>query len=361
MKLESRFKSKFRLSLLKWYQKNKRLLPWRRTRDPYAIWISEIMLQQTQVATVIPYFERFLKKFPTPSRLARAKEEEVLALWSGLGYYRRAKLLHRGVKKVQSQFKGRLPQDAEELIKIPGIGPYTAGAIASIAFGMPHPVVDGNVIRVLSRIFLLKGHAKEIALQKRAWALAEDLLDPKNPGDFNQAMMELGATTCRPWLPACERCPLQVFCGAYKKDRPEEYPETPPVKKTLRLHRAVAVCRRGAEILLVKRENPRWFQGLWELPHDYLDETAAAQSALQAFLKRELGVFLENFEEVPTTFHSITHHKISSLAWQGEMQGRVRSKGLFTEARFFKPRELNESALSNFDRKVLIAAKALTY
>lgn len=349
----------FRKKLLDWYQKHKRDLPWRRSRDPYAIWVSEIMLQQTQVATVIPYYERFLKKFPTIAALARAEEEEVLALWAGLGYYRRAKLLQRGARAVAERHGGRLPDDPEALRELPGIGPYTAGAIASIAFQRPSPLVDGNVVRVLSRVFARKGHAKDARLQKEIWALAADLVDPKHPGDFNQALMELGATLCRVALPSCERCPVQGLCAAHRAGEPEAFPESPPPQKTLRLQRAAAVALRGESVLLVKPRAARWFQGLWGLPHEYCAEAPTFEAALGECLRSHLGLALTQPYPLPATTHAITQHRITTWAWLGEAKGRLKAVGPFAEARFFTKKELAGAALPNFDRKVLATAELI--
>jgi len=347
----------FRAKLLQWYRKHKRDLPWRHSRDPYAIWVSEIMLQQTQVATVIPYYERFLKRFPTLTALAKAPEEEVLAHWAGLGYYRRAKLLQAGAQAVLKLHAGKIPDQAEALEELPGIGAYTAGAIASIAFGRAAPLVDGNVVRVLSRVFERRGHAKDAKLHKAIWELARGLVDPVHPGDFNQALMELGATLCRVALPSCGRCPLQALCGAARHGNPEDYPQTPPSQKTLRLQRAAVVALREDSILLVKPQQSRWFQGLWALPHEFVGEDA--EQALGEWLRRSLGLSLANLQALPTTHHSITHHRIATQAWLGEAKGRLKLKPGFGEARFFLRGEIHQAAVASFDRKVLQAAKII--
>src|SRR5260221_10317179 len=203
----------FAEKLVAWQRRHGRHdLPWQGTRDPYAIWLSEIMLQQTQVATVIPYYERFLKKFPTVSRLASAELDDVLKLWAGLGYYSRARNLHSGAKLVVERFGGRLPDSPDLIRQVPGIGAYTAGAILSIAYGKPEPLVDGNVARVLSRLNLIAGDYRKGATKERFWAAANELVSGcagmnKNPGDLNQALMELGATICTPSSPQCSGCP----------------------------------------------------------------------------------------------------------------------------------------------------------
>lgn len=346
---------KFQPLLLNWYDKHRRDLPWRRTQEAYKIWISEIMLQQTQVKTVIPYYERFLTRFPTVDALARAEEEDVLAHWAGLGYYRRAKLLHRGAQKVVHDFGGRLPQTPAELKTLPGIGDYTAGAIASIAFDQAAPLVDGNVIRVYSRLFAIHGHAKDTKLQKEIWKIAAQHLSQKRPGDFNQALMELGATLCRVRLPSCERCPVQKFCLAYANGEPESFPETPPQTKTVSLYRAAAVCQKNGEILLVKKKQPRWFQGMWELPHEYFEPSERPQEILADYLKSDFGLNMEPSTELPTTRHGITHHRIITQAWQTKVSGRQKLAKHYETAEFFPKNQLQTMALASFDRKVLQA------
>ena len=197
-----------RSTLLRWYRKNRRDLPWRRTADPYAVWVSEIMLQQTRVETVLPYYARFLERFPDASRLADATEDDVLASWSGLGYYRRARALHQGARVVMERHDGKLPRDPADLRRLPGVGRYTAGAIASVAFGLPEPILDGNVRRVLARIFAVDGVRLGPAAEERElWGLAASLVQGSAPGDLNQALMELGALICTPRAPACPACP----------------------------------------------------------------------------------------------------------------------------------------------------------
>jgi A/G-specific adenine glycosylase len=214
-----------RRRLLDWYGRSRRDLPWRRVRDPYAIWVSEVMLQQTRVATVIPYYERFLARFPTLTALARAEESEVLAAWQGLGYYRRARALHRGARAVAADHGGSLPRDLEGLRAIPGIGPYTAGAIASIAFDTPAPVVDGNVTRVLCRLYALGGDPAKNPLRAELWRRAAQLVPAARASDFNQALMELGATVCTPRAPRCDECPLRRACLARSHGSAEALPE----------------------------------------------------------------------------------------------------------------------------------------
>ncbi|HTL33307.1 MAG TPA: A/G-specific adenine glycosylase [Kofleriaceae bacterium] len=255
------------------YTRDRRDLPWRRTRDPYAIWVSEIMLQQTRVQTVIPYWERWMSRFPTVNALAQAPLDDVLAAWAGLGYYSRARNLHAGAQTVASKWGGALPSHASELRAVPGIGPYTAGAIASIAFGERAPLVDGNVARVLARVCGVEDDIKSTAGQKALWARAGELMEalPSGhaPGDLNQGLMELGATTCSPTSPRCLVCPLAKLCVAAKTGRQDELPRVAARKKESELPilaRGALWIERDGELLLARRTPGGLFGGLWELP-----------------------------------------------------------------------------------------------
>ncbi len=258
---------KLRRQLLRWYHRSKRDLPWRHTRNPYKIWVSEIMLQQTQVATVIPYYERWLQTFPSLASLAAAPLPKVLKLWAGLGYYRRARMFHQAARHVQHELHGKIPKTAEALRKLPGIGRYTAGAIASIAWGERTPVLDGNVIRILTRIFAISHSIDRPSTQEKLWKLAAALLPAKNSGDFNQAMMELGATVCFPLNPDCSQCPVRKNCRARQKERELSYPVRSRKEKYEKLHMAalVLVGPRGKIWLEKQPEHGRW-GGLWMFP-----------------------------------------------------------------------------------------------
>jgi A/G-specific adenine glycosylase len=254
--LTARDKRIFRRRLLSWYERERRDLPWRKDRGPYRVWVSEIMLQQTRVAAVIEHYHAFLKKFPTVERLARAREATVLAAWSGLGYYRRARMMHRAAKEVVSLHHGRFPGTAEGLRELPGIGRYTAAAIASIAFGEAAAVVDGNVERVLGRVAGKNLAAAEV------WRRAEKLLDPQRPGDFNQAMMELGATVCVPRQPRCLVCPVNEACRT-RGELPRSVPAQVQQKKEV--HYALD-CREDAVLLVKRAKSESLMPGMWELP-----------------------------------------------------------------------------------------------
>lgn len=247
---------RFRRLLLAWYYANKRDLPWRANRDPYRIWLSEVMLQQTRVAAVMDYYGRFLQRFPSVEKLAAAREESVLAAWSGLGYYRRARMLHAAAKTVVKEYDGIFPSTAESLKKLPGIGRYTAAAIASIAFDGPVAVVDGNVERVLQRIA-----GRQIS-GENLWQAAEEFLDRSHPGDFNQAMMELGASVCIPGLPVCHACPVRSLCVT-------RGPHLSSSKSVRQRKREITyvLARESASVFLVRRDkNAKLMPGMWELP-----------------------------------------------------------------------------------------------
>lgn len=254
-----------RHALIDWYDRHRRDLPWRESRDPYRIWLSEVMLQQTRIETALPYYQRFLKRFPTVEDLAAAEVEEVLALWSGLGYYRRARQLHTAARKVAES--GGFPRTVAGLRELPGIGAYTAAAVASMAFNVPEPVLDGNVERVLSRWLALDLDPKSREARERMLAAAAGLLEPERPGDSNQALMELGATVCVPRRPRCLLCPIRPGCKGFKEGDPERYPVARPKREREQHRLAVAVVEREGSVLLFRRpEGKALLAGIWELP-----------------------------------------------------------------------------------------------
>jgi A/G-specific adenine glycosylase len=267
-------------ALLRWYDASARDLPWRRTRDPYAIWVSEVMLQQTRVETVLRYYERFLARFPDPRALAQAEEDDVLSLWSGLGYYRRARLLHAGVREVVARHQGLVPADASSRRALPGVGRYTAGAIGSIAFDREEPIVDGNVARVLARLRGVETPLGAKETDARLWSEAERLVRGERPGDLNQALMELGATVCTP-RPRCGDCPVRSGCVALASDRVELLP-VPKARRAARLVELVAVIASDRDDLLLVKSEAALFGGLWGVPMHEGRGIAAARRALDA-------------------------------------------------------------------------------
>jgi A/G-specific adenine glycosylase len=327
--------------LLTWFDRHRRDLPWRRTRDPYRIWLSEVMLQQTRIETALPYYQRFLEKFQTVEDLARAEVEEVLALWSGLGYYRRARQLHAAARKVVEI--GGFPRTVEGLLALPGIGAYTAAAVASIAFGVAEPVLDGNVERVLSRWLALELDPKSRPARERMLAAAAGLLDPQRAGDSNQALMELGATICVPKRPRCLLCPISQSCLAAGKD-PERFPVA-RAKRERELHRLlVAVVERDGEVLLFRRaEDSAVLAGTWELPWTSLEP------APQKGLAERYGGGWSLGPRVGGVRHSITYRDLEVEVHRAEVVAPEGTWGWFGE------RERAEMPLSSLVTKVLRA------
>ncbi|MFZ5470830.1 MAG: A/G-specific adenine glycosylase [Myxococcota bacterium] len=331
-----------RRALLAWFDRERRDLPWRRTKDPYAVWVSEVMLQQTQVTTVIPYFQRFMARFADVEALAAAPLDEVLSLWRGLGYYSRARALHRAAQEVVSHHGGQLPPTAAELRRLPGFGPYTAGAVASIAFGEEAPLVDGNVARVLSRLFVVKGAPGDKAREARLWELAGQLVRGPRPGDFNQALMELGALVCRVESPSCLLCPLRAHCAALAAGRVEELPpkRIRPPRKPLAL--AVAVWRKNGAFLFGRRESKGLFGGLWELPSTELRAGTEPSTALRAALGGRLRVG----DELGTVKRTLTHRDLTLRLF--EVAGaRVPSRSeAYRDFRWATPAQARELGMS---------------
>lgn len=322
--------------LLRWYDRVRRDLPWRLARpDPYKTWLSEIMLQQTQVDTVIPYFEKFLRRFPDVQALAEAKVEEVLAMWSGLGYYSRARNLYAAagqiVKKVQ------FPSTMAEWLELPGIGRYTAGAIASIAFNEKVPVVDGNVIRVLARLFALKGDAKKNPLHSKLWKLAAKLLPEKRIGDFNQALMELGALVCTPENPKCGACPLQKKCRAFALKKVADFPTPQPKAKTVNVLIEVALIEKNGKYLIAKRNGDRHLQSMWEFP----------QSPVR-------GLRLKSAGPLNGVKHSIMNRRILARPHHYYYEAGVpRKNGNYVDYRWVQPEALSRLATSSLNLKIM--------
>ncbi|OUM86075.1 MAG: A/G-specific adenine glycosylase [Bacillus thermozeamaize] len=267
IQLQPEYVEQLQAELLAWFRRRHRNLPWRRERDPYRIWVSEVMLQQTRVDTVIPYYERFIRLFPTLEDLARADEAEVLKAWEGLGYYSRARNLLQGVREVCERYGGQVPDTIEEMLSIKGIGPYTAGAILSIAYGKPVPAVDGNVMRVISRLFSIQEDIAKASTRKRIEELVQRLIPPDASSHFNQGLMELGALVCLPRSPACEDCPLQALCQAYRDGNQETLPVKAQKKPPRPVGLAAAVLWWDGKVLIRRRPHEGLLAGLWEFPN----------------------------------------------------------------------------------------------
>ncbi|MEO6573003.1 MAG: A/G-specific adenine glycosylase [Polyangiaceae bacterium] len=301
--------------LLGWYMGARRDLPWRRTRDPYAIWLSEIMLQQTRVDTVIPYYERFMAAFPTVGALAEAPLDDVLSLWSGLGYYRRARMMHSASKQVTSEMGGTFPSSPEALLEVQGIGRYTAGAVASIAFGHPAPLVDGNVARVLARIFAIDDDVRGTVGLAKIWKLAGELVPAVGAGDWNQALMELGAMVCVPRDPRCLVCPVRASCAANAQGRQHELPVLKAKTKPVAWSGMALVGSKGTRVLLARRRQDRLFGGLWEPP------TVPSSDDPRGAFEELLGLRLPSLHEVGEVKHVLSHRRMTLSVHHATLRG----------------------------------------
>ncbi len=300
--------------LLAWYRRNRRDLPWRNTRDPYRIWVSEVMLQQTQIVTALPFYQSFIERFPSVGHLAAAAEPDVLAAWSGLGYYRRARHLHEAARTVVRDHGGSVPKDEAGFGSLPGVGRSTRGAVLSIAFGTALPVLDGNVARVLARMFAKPWSVRNPRGAKALWEVATALVPRRAAGEWNQALMELGATVCTPRNPRCAACPLRASCTAFAAGTVDRYPPVTKREATVRVRRAVVVLERKGQWLLVRRSGAV-LDGLWEPPGVEIG-TAPARATLRAELRR-LGLTGTLTPTAHRVKHRITHHAIEVEVWRG--------------------------------------------
>jgi A/G-specific adenine glycosylase len=337
--------------LLAWFAANARALPWRGTRDLYAIWISEIMLQQTQVVTVVDYFQRFLRRFPTLNELAAADEQEVLRMWEGLGYYRRARQLHAAAKQIVTIHGGVFPESFREVLSLPGIGRYTAGAILSIGRDQRLPILEANTIRVLSRLLAFAGDPHSAAGQQTLWRFAEEILPAREVGHFNQALMELGATLCTPREPSCLDCPLKGLCPTRKAGQTHRIPA--PKRKTAYedVSEAAVVIRRRDGHVLVRQCQPgeRW-AGLWDFPRVAMtngDESKQLCAAIQMLtsLRIELG------EQFAVIKHGVTRYRITLRCYEARAKSSRLAKH-DDNRRWIAPESLHELPLSTTGRKI---------
>ncbi len=338
--------------LVAWFRRHRRRLPWRQTSDPYRIWVSEVMLQQTQVATVIPYYRRFVRRFPRLEALAAARAEEVLAAWSGLGYYRRARDLHAAAKEVVSRFGGRIPAAATLLRSLPGVGRYTAGAVASIAFDLPEPAVDGNVLRVVSRLLALRGDPRAPGALRRIEAACRALLKEGSPGEVNQGLMELGALVCSPPAPRCSRCPLAAICRARAAGLQSVLPEISPRRRTVALEAAVALVRRGRAYLMVRREEDL-MRDLWEFPGTVLEPGEEARRALVRIGRERLGASLRVGERLASLRQSLTYRRVTVGAYSATLREPSPGAGGRGETRWVCPEDLPGLPHHSLTRRIL--------
>lgn len=308
-------------SLLPWFSANKRAMPWRSNRTPYRVWISELMLQQTRVDQVIPYFNRFMKRFPSLKSLAEAPQEEVLKQWEGLGYYSRARNLHKAAQLIVSEHNGRFPKTEEEILKLPGVGSYTTAAIGSLAFNLDLAVLDGNVIRVISRLHAYTKDTRTTPAKKELQQWANTLLVKGEAGNFNEAMMELGATICLPKNPNCEACPLTSKCLARVSGRPTDYPVKAPKKKVPHIVvGAAVVTNRKGEVLIAQRRNEDMLGGLWEFPGGKQETGETIQQCIARELNEELGINIEVQDYLTTVKHAYSHFTMEMHTYFAEVK-----------------------------------------
>jgi A/G-specific adenine glycosylase len=343
-----------RRRLLAWYDSHHRDLPWRvkpsETPDPYCVLVSEAMLQQTQVATVLPYYVRFIEAFPTVRDLAGADEQAVLRLWQGLGYYRRARNLHAAARVIVDDHGAVVPGHVGDLLSLPGVGRYTAGAIASIAYGRAAPILDGNVARVLSRLFLINQPVDAHDTRKTLWRLAEELVPSRRPGDFNQAVMELGALVCTKANPSCSKCPLSSDCVALRDDRVAEVPVPAKRKTPLTAHHHIIAIERRGRFLFEKRPTKGLWSNMWQIPTSEDLSAKVKPAALRAWTDSRFGLSTDELKDIGSFTHQTTHRTIEFHVWHAPVtSGRLRPRsGLWRSLT-----NLNDLPLANPQRRVV--------
>ncbi len=345
--------------LLHWYDANQAQLPWRGSRDPYPIWVSEVMAQQTQLQTVIPYYQRWMERFPTVAALANSSLDEVLKLWEGLGYYSRARNMHASAQLVATEMNGEMPATVEGLLTLKGIGKYTAGAIASICFDIPAPALDGNGIRILTRLFDIEEditHAKSV---KRLWELAADLMPASRPGDYNQALMELGQYICLPKQPKCDDCPLNDLCVAAQRGSQLQRPVKPPRPKTPHYNVVAGIIWRegapnvGGRFLIAQRPLDGLLGGLWEFPGGKVENGESHQSALKREIREELNLNIETLDHQSTVKHAFTHFRITLYAYHAAwLNGEITHLGV-ADHRWVNLDELTAFAFGRADQQII--------
>ncbi|MBV6394680.1 MAG: Adenine DNA glycosylase [Anaerolineales bacterium] len=332
--------------LLKWYSKNARVMPWRGHTDPYAVWVSEIMLQQTRVETVIPYFKRWMDTFPSVRALAKATEQSVLNAWEGLGYYSRARNLRKAAQMIVDEYSGKLPHAVDELRKLPGIGRYTAGAIASIAFGLDEPLLDANLRRVYTRLFNVNIPADSTEGERLLWNLAAKNLPKGKAGDFNQAMMDLGATICLPKNPRCLICPLMGECEAQKLGVQEQRPVLKPKTDVPHVVHAAAAIRQRGRVLLAKRPSKGLLGGMWEFPNG--EVAGDPQKGLVKTLRAGYGLKLRSDGMLTTVQHAYSHFRVTVHAFHCELIETPKKGNL----KWVKISELDNLPMGKTDRQI---------
>jgi A/G-specific adenine glycosylase len=343
-------------AILTWFDEHKTEPPWRGVDDPYLIWLAEIMLQQTQIATVVPYYERFLDRFPTVEALADAPLDDVLKLWEGLGYYSRARNLHRAARMIVDAFDGELPCTVEGLRKLPGVGPYTAGAVGSIAFGLDAPVVDGNVIRVLTRLFDIDDDVRGAAAKRALWEIAGLILPSGRAGAWNQGLMELGQRVCTPRNPRCDDCPAAPFCEAGKLGIQEERPVKSPKKRAPHYDVTAGVIRRAdGRILIAQRPLDGLLGGLWEFPGGKREPGESLAACLQREVEEELAIRVEVGPQIAVVKHAYSHFRITLYAFACEHHGGEAQAIGAADFAWVTPDEFERYAFPATDQQIIAA------
>lgn len=350
-----KLRQRIRRRLLAWFERHRRDLPWRRTRDPYHIWVSEVMLQQTQVATVVPFYERFLKAFPTLTALAAADEQEVLRHWQGLGYYRRARDLHRAARELVRRHGDRIPDDPEALHGVSGIGRYTRGAILSQAFDRRLPIVEANSRRVLCRLFGRTDDPRRGPGQRWLWHMAESLLPSRRIGDFNQSLMELGALVCTPAAPRCAECPLAEDCVARRRRLQDKIPVRFAAAAPVEVHEVAVAVRRGSQVLLVQRPPGGRWAGLWEFPRGQVVEGETPEAAASRWLRHSTGVRARLGAEVTTIRHGVTRFRITLVCFEARYEAGSFRPAFYPEGHWVEPERLLQYPVSTPQRRLIEA------
>ncbi len=343
-------KERIHRNLLKWFEKYGRDLPWRKTHDPYAIWVSEIMLQQTQVATVIPYYQKFLKSFPTVHHLARATLSKVLKVWEGLGYYSRARNLHQASQMVLNSFDGKVPDTLKDLLSLPGIGQSTAGAILSFAYNKEAAILDGNAKRVLSRLFAVSGNPVRGKTENLLWKISESLIPKGRSNSFNQALMDLGSMICTPRDPLCARCPFCHLCKAYLLGKPESYPLRTLKKIIPHISAISAVIQRDGNVLLHRRPPKGLLGGLWEFPNWTTEDKRRFRLRLRLrnHIKKEIGMNVKPTESIGTFHQTFSHFKLTLHVFHCEDLNRTKGK----KEKWIPIQKLNLFPMSRIHRRI---------
>ncbi|MBI3410124.1 MAG: A/G-specific adenine glycosylase [Planctomycetes bacterium] len=341
-----------RRRLLAWFAKYARDLPWRHTRDPYAIWVAEVMLQQTQVAAVIPYYGKFLAAFPSIAALAGAKEQDVLRLWQGLGYYRRARDLYHAARALCTTHGGELPDDAEALGRLPGLGRYTVNAILSQAFHRPVPILETNSVRVLCRLLGVRDDPKKSVVRRRLWQASEALVPVHAPGQFNQALMELGALICTPAQPACGECPLARHCEARRTGTVQEIPRTSRSARIEEVDEVALALRKDTRMLLVQRPPAGRWANMWELPHGHLKKNETHKRGAKRLLKA-LGFTGNPGGRIAAVRHTVTRFRITLNCMAVERPRGRFCAGLYVRARWLTPSDMHGYPISTPQRRLI--------